>query len=169
MIMTNSNMKPGAFVVELPSASQDPHNFYKREFVKEVLDIRRKYPNFTVAGIDDPAVRRGIEHASHNNLITVGTAKTHDVEWVERRSFACEKGYNPVYNLVSDYTKVVNKLKDYAEKNYGYTSFNLDNGTTVVIHKNFIKIGYKVVYFNEFRELVGLTPNDIRRIYNNLR
>ena len=73
------------------------------------------------------------------------------------------------YKSMKPYTKVVNKLKDYAEKNYGYTSFNLDNGTTVVIHKNFIKIGYKVVYFNEFRELVGLTPNDIRRIYNNLR
>ena len=167
--MTKNNMKPGAFVVEIPSANRDPHNFYKRELFNEILKVRRDYPGFKVAGIDDPSVKRGIEHATNNNLITVGTAKNHDVEWVERAGFACEKGYNPVYDLISDFSTVKSKLRAYAEKNHGTKEFNLSNGSTVVIHRNFIKIGYKVVYFNEFKELMGLTPDDIRLIYNDLK
>ena len=66
--MTKNNMKPGAFVVEIPSANRDPHNFYKRELFNEILKVRRDYPGFKVAGIDDPSVKRGIEHATMHLL-----------------------------------------------------------------------------------------------------
>ena len=166
--MTNNKTK-FAFVVELPSADRDPQNFYKRGFVEELLKTRAQYPTFTIAGIDAPDVRRGIEFASNGNLLTVGTAKTHDAEWVERPNFAREKGYEPVFDLVKDWKKVTDRLKKYAEEVHGNTIVDLSGGRKAIIHRDFIKIGYKCYSYAEFGGMFGLTPNDIKTIYFNLK
>ena len=170
------NTKKLSFVVTLPNKADDPNNFYKEGLVKEIMKIRENYPGFTVAGIDRPDVRRGIEFASNNHAITIGTAKKHDVEWVERPNYMREKGYAPIFDIRKDWTKVVNRLKAYAEEHYGATTVNLSAGREAIIHRNFVKIGYKVYSYNELRGLalvgplaVHLTPADIRALYFNLK
>lgn len=158
-----------SFVVELPTKNEDPRNFYKRGLLEEVLKIRNEYPGFTVAGIDAPDVKRGVEHASHGNLLTVGTAKTHDVEWVERPNYAREKGYNPVLDIRKDWKEITTKLKAYAEDKYGATEVTLSGGRRAIIHRDYIKIGYKLYSYAEFAEVYGLTPADIKTLYFNLK
>jgi hypothetical protein len=163
------NNKNHSFAVALPTKNEDPNNFYKTGLVEEILKVRNQYPGFTVAGIDDPVVKRGIEHASHGNLLTIGTAKTHDVEWVERPNYAREKGYAPVLDIRKDWSKIVARLKKYAEEHHGATEVTLSGGRRAIIHRDFIKIGYKLYTYADFAAVTGLTPADIKTLYFNLK
>ncbi len=155
--MDNNKFK---FVVELPSKTVDPNGFYKKELVNQIM---KKYTNLTVAGIDAPDVKRGIQHAGPGNLITFGTAKTHDVEWVERPNYAREKGYNPVFDLVKDWTKVLDRIDAFSKEKarmkeaelrararfvtpayVSGSSFYIGNDK-VTVYDNFIKVGYTLV------------------------
>ena len=133
-------MNKNAFAIELPALNVDPQGFYKKGLV-EIL-TSDKYKKLTIAGIDLPTVIRGIQHAGPGNLITIGTAKNHDVEWIERPNFAREKGYNPVYDLVADWKTVTNKLDVYYNekypKNYNFTGAY---GANVQVFDGFVKIG----------------------------
>jgi len=169
MINTSNAPKKNSFAVVLPSKSEDPQNFYKKGFIEEVLKVRRDYPGLTVAGIDNPDVRRGIEYATNDHLMTVGTAKHHDINWVERANYAREKGYKPVYNLIENWNEVVADLKKYAETHYGSTTVRLSGGRVAIIHRDFIKVGYKCYPYATFGAALGLTPGDVKDLYNNLR
>jgi len=158
-----------SFAVELPNASTDPNFLYKKELLKH---IESNYPNMTVSGQNPPAVRRGVNHASYGNLLTFGTSKTHDIEWVERPSYACEKGYTPVYNLTKDWNKITRKLKELNDELYP-ENLHLSNGTEVEFHKNFVKVGYKRVSYDNVRFKVTLASlifsnEDIEAMYFNL-
>jgi len=162
--MTKAN---NSFAVEIPSKQVDPNNFYKKELLNL---IAKKYPELTVSGKVPPMVARGVEYASHGNLLTFGTAKTHDVEWVERPSFACEKGYAPVYNLVKDWDKITNRLEKLYNELYP-RGLRLSNGMDVEFHKNFVKVGYQRVSYDRVNVLsvrsLGfyLTNDDIVNMY----
>ncbi len=164
--MTKAN---NSFVVEIPNVSTDPNFLYKKELLKH---IEANYPHMTVSGKTPPVVRRGVDQASYGNLITFGTSKTHDIEWVERPAYACEKGYAPVYNLVKDWNKITNRLAQLNDELYP-SNLNLSNGTEVEFHKNFVKVGYKRVSYNDVRFKVTLASlifsnEDIEAMYFNL-
>jgi hypothetical protein len=172
-------MDNNAFVVELPSLTQDKNGFYKKGLMDLVIN---KYPWLTVAGIDDPTrlksgrELRGVEYAGAGNVITFGTAKSHDVNWIQRPDYAREKGYNPVYNLLKDWNTITSKLhtfamakKPVAKPTCGcyYTSGNsfFVDGQKVEIFDNFIKIGYNIIPRNlTSRELYAYTPATIKQI-----
>jgi len=164
-----SNTKELSFAIELPTTTADPKNFYKKGLMKVITDIRKDYPGFTVAGIDAPVVKRGIEFASNGNLITVGTAKTHDVEWVERTNYARSKGYNPVLDVITDWDKIVARMTAYAELHHGAKEVNLGGGRVAIIHRNFVKIGYKCYNYRTVAAAEGLTVKDIEAIYRATR
>lgn len=142
--MTKAN---NSFAVEIPSRDTDPNLFYKKELLAL---IAKKYPNFTIAGKVPPTVRRGVEYASHGNLLTFGTSKTHDVEWVERPGFACEKGYAPILNLVKDWNKITARLEALNNERYP-AKLKLSNGTEVEFFDNFVKVGYNRVSYADVR------------------
>jgi hypothetical protein len=142
--MTKAN---NSFAVEIPSRDTDPNLFYKKELLAL---IAKNYPEFTVSGKTPPVVRRGVEHASYGNLLTFGTSKTHDVEWVERTGYACEKGYAPVYNLVKDWKKITSRLEDLNNERYP-AKLRLSNGLDVEFFDNFVKVGYNRVSYSDIR------------------
>ena len=159
------------FAVELPTLANDPRGFYK----KGLVDIlTKRYTNLTVAGLDNPDVKRGIQYAGPGSLLTFGTAKNHDVNWVERPDYAREKGYKPVYDLIKDWSTVVSKISAFsAEKarieeearraefaranayrmSYVYARpvatdalyITYVDGIKVQVFSNFIKVGYTVI------------------------
>ena len=127
----------------------------------------------TVSGKVPPRVARGVEYASHGNLLTFGTSKTHDVEWIERPSYACEKGYSPVYNLVSDWNKITDRLEKLNEERYP-SRLRLSNGMEVEFFKNFVKVGYNRVEYKDFYRTstfatILLTASDIEALYFSLQ
>lgn len=143
------------FIVQLPTAAQDTTGFYKREFLGAV---QKKYPWLTIAGLDAPFttpkgnVINGVQYAGAGNLITVGTARQHDVNWVKRAAFACEKGYNPVYDLVKDWNTVMGKLETYAmnrkpaPRYYGNTY--VVNRNTAVVRDVRVTVTNDFIYIN---------------------
>ncbi len=159
---TNNN-----FAVEL--SANDVRGFYKKGLMDRIIN---NYPWLTVAGIDAPYTTpggksiTGVEYAGAGNVLTFGTAKQHDVNWVRRPDYVREKGYAPVYDIVKDWTTIVNRLdafardrkpapayrcnpcancpfakKDNSTSNYFY----LSDGTKVTVFDNFIKIGYTII------------------------
>ena len=164
-------MEKFKFAVELPTLANDPRGFYKKGLVDIILN---RYKNLTVAGIDNPDVKRGIEYAGPGNLITFGTAKNHDVNWVARPDYAREKGYKPVYDLIKDWNTIVSKISAFsAEKKRiedekrraeearlrsmyrntyvysGYAEKAIEtiyvDGIKVQVFPSFIKVGYTVI------------------------
>ena len=81
------------FAVELPTRAQDPSGFYKKGLIEK---LTKNYLWLTVAGLDAPHTLkngrelRGVDHAGPGSVITFGTAKNHDVNWVERPDYARE-------------------------------------------------------------------------------
>lgn len=105
------------FFVELPSYSNDNTGFYKRTLINK---IQKDYPWLTLAGLDDPYYTNkgnkinGVQDAGPGNIMTFGTAKYHDVNWVRRATYATEKGYVPILNPVTNWNTVANKLHTFA-------------------------------------------------------
>ena len=144
------------FAVELPTRAQDPSGFYKKGLIDKVT---KQYPWLTVAGLDAPFKLkngrdlRGVDYAGPGSVITFGTAKNHDVNWVERPDYAREKGYTPVYNLVKDWSSVVSRLDAFAKAKKPvyrptYKSSSVSyyvGGSVVEVFDNFIKIGYNII------------------------
>lgn len=133
-------MNANAFIFTLPSLSNDTQGFYKKGLIDVITSD--KFKKLTIAGIDLPKVIRGIQEAGPGSIITVGTAKNHDIEWIERPDYAREKGYNPVYDLVSDWTKIMNKLEVYYNAKYPNNySFTGTYGKSIQVFDGFVKIG----------------------------
>ena len=139
-------MNKNSFVIELPSADRDPNGFYKKGLIN--LLTSDEYTKLTVAGMDKPFYTntgkeiRGIDYAGPGKVITIGTAQNHDVNWIDRVDFAREKGYNPVYDLISDWKTITKKLDVYYNekypKNYNFTG---TYGANVQVFDGFVKIG----------------------------
>lgn len=146
------------FAVILPSKSADTTGFYKKGLVDRVLN---NYPWLKVAGVDSPYYTkngryiRGVDHAGPGNVLTFGTAKNHDVNWVERPDYVREKGYTPVYDLVKDWNTVINRLDAFAKSRKPaprYSDFYSTGcnkycicGVPVEVFDNFYKIGYNII------------------------
>lgn len=155
------------FAVELPSLVNDPRGFYKKGLVDM---ITKRYPNLTVAGLDNPDVKRGIQYAGPGSLITFGTAKNHDINWVERPDYAREKGYKPVYDLIKDWSTIATKIAAFSSEkarleeekrreearraaayriqyvyptNYLYSTYV--EGIRVDVYPTYIKVGNKTI------------------------
>ena len=105
------------FFVELPSYNRDNNGFYKRTLLNT---IEKKYPWLTVAGLDSPFktpkgnVINGVQNAGPGSLLTFGTGRQHDVNWVKRPSFAAERGYEPILNPITNWNTIMNKLDTFA-------------------------------------------------------
>lgn len=123
--------------------------FYRNRYLDKAREL-----GLTVAGEDYPRVRRGVLHASKGNAMTIGTAKNHDVEWIERLAFAAERGLSPIFDGVKDYHEAVGKMVKYAEEKYG---MRLSSGARVTFHKGFVKIGHTIIPNNELRTIVIMT------------
>ena len=158
--MDNKNK---TFAVQLPTADMDPRGFYK----KGLIDELNKYPWLTVAGMDDPFYTksgnfiRGINYAGPKNLITFGTAKDHDVNWIKREDFARTRGVAPVYDIIKDWSTVkdnINTFADvrkpapkpttrvgYASNSYFGTENLYINDTNVEVFSNYFKIGSTII------------------------
>ena len=149
-------MTKSTFVVQLPSIAQDKNYYYKKTFVKNIIT---KYPWLTIAGIDAPFTLksgrelRGIDHAGAEHLLTFGTAKNHDINWVQNANYACGRGYNPVYNLLTDWNKIESELAafaaarkpapKYVTRETGSSFYA--GGQKVEVYDNFFKIGYNII------------------------
>ena len=144
--MTNKNSFGVSFENNFPNETS---TFYKNR----ILDKARNL-GLTISGEDSPWVRRGMSHCGKGNVLTVGTAKTHDVEWIERLSYAAEKGIAPIYNSVTDYNEIIGKLVKYADDKYGV---RLSSGARVSFHKGFIKIDHYIIPNTEVYKIYVLT------------
>lgn len=120
-------------------------DFYKKRVMEHINEL-----GLSVAGEDFPPVRSGVEEAGYGNLLTVGTAPNHDIEWIRRPEFACEKGYKPVYDIVKDYNDIVKGLIRYAEEK---NTINLKYGGKVTFHDGFIKVGTEIVTYDELYKI----------------
>jgi hypothetical protein len=169
-----------SFAVRLADRNTDPNNFYKERLLNYV---KTHFPKFTIAGENPPPVGRGVEYASHGNALTFGTAKTHDVEWVERPEYLCEKGYAPIYDIVKDWNKITERLGQLYAERYPAPR-RLSNGMEVEYFKNFVKVGYNRVSYSDLDTILALyygiapkvkvttitfTNDDVREMYFNLR
>jgi hypothetical protein len=171
-----------SFAVALAAGSTG--KFYKQGLIEKL----NKYPWLTAAGLDSPFYTpsgreiRGIEHAGESNLLTFGTAKSHDVNWVKRPDFAREKGYAPVYDIVKDYGTILAKLDAFAQArkpkpvyNPYYTTYNTTTyggptvlyvaGQKVEVYDNFVKVGYNIIPRNaSARTFSTYTPAQLETI-----
>ena len=118
--MTNNK-----FAVVLPSRTLDTNGFYKQGLVDLLLN---KFTWLTIAGFDEPDVKHGIEYAGPGSLLTFGTAKNHDVNWIKRPDYARGRGIVPIYDLVKDYNTVIAAITAFANARkprpvYNYNSY----------------------------------------------
>ena len=163
-------MSKDKFAVVLPTSQLDNSGFYKSGLMTKIIN---KYPWLTVAGLDEPTrlksgrLLRGVNMAGAGNVITFGTAKNHDVNWIERADYAREKGIAPVYDLIKDWNTVIAKLDAfaiarkpkpvyrnvYSSNCYGCSYYNQAatgsvfyvGGQKVEVFDGFIKIGYNII------------------------
>jgi len=177
------------FAVVLPSAQLDNTGFYKKGLMDKIIN---KYPWLTVAGLDEPSylqsgrALRGVEFAGAGNVITFGTAKSHNVNWIERADYAREKGIAPVYDLIKDWNTVVSKLDAFAIARkpapayrntcYGCSGCSYYNsqptgskfyvgGQLVEVFDGFIKIGYNIIPRTaSVSSFYGFTPAQLRTV-----
>lgn len=146
--MTKNNKN--SFVISFENTyNATTATFYRNR----ILDKAREL-GLTVAGEDYPRVKRGVMHMSKGNAMTIGTAKNHDVEWIERLSFAAERGLNPIFDGVTEYNEVVGRMVKYAEDKYG---MKLSSGARVTFHKGFVKIGATIIPNSELRTILIMT------------
>jgi hypothetical protein len=82
------------------------HLSEKYPYLKELVR-QAQNNNLTVSGDGTAPVKGGdIREASKGSIITFGTSKNFDVNWIRRDQYACQKGVTPVYDVVKDWTKV---------------------------------------------------------------
>lgn len=122
-------------------------DFYKRQFLQNARDL-----GLTISGENPPRVKSGIEEAGHGNILTVGTSSKHDVEWIRRPQYACEKGRTPVLDIVDDWNEVNRLLLRYFEEKY---QMKLRSGATATVHDGFVKIGTEIVTFDELKKILN--------------
>jgi hypothetical protein len=144
------------FTVELPSREIDPTGIFKKDLVNSIFN---EYPWLSVNGVDEPFAGKGVNYAGPNNVITFGTSKTHDVDWLRSADYARSKGYGPIYNYKNWY-KVLDKLDTFAKNrnpyktdSYTYTpkensyviSFEKYYSPRVEVYRDFILVGNTVI------------------------
>ncbi len=120
--------------------------FYFNEFLREA---RKR--NLTISGEDYPIVRRGIEKICLGHTMTVGTSGTHDIDWIERDGFVCERGLKPIFDLVEDWNVIVKKLADYAESK----GLRTLRGTKITFHAGFVMVGDEIIPNEDFAKIVA--------------
>lgn len=146
--MTNSK----AFVINMTKPigstveNERTYKFYAEQLKKTVREM-----GLTIAGEDFPPVTSGYDLADFGNLLTIGTARNHDVNWVRRPTYACEKGYKPVLNLIEDWNLIQKKLAEYYADKY---ELRLRSGAKVSFHDGFVKIGTEIITYDELFKVV---------------
>ena len=166
------------FFVALPSYATDNTGFYKQAILDKV---RKEYPWITVAGLSDPYRTpkgnyiNGVQNAGPGNLLTFGTGKFHDVNWVRRPEYATERGYEPIIDPVKNWNTLVNKLHTFAmnrKPSYTYASSNtyaLGNdryvigGNKVTITDDFVYVGAKALPRTVTRDSYYSLSTPVRR------
>ena len=134
-----------SFVVVLNNRNSRTDEYYTAMLLKKARGL-----GLTIAGEDWPDVRHGVEYAGTGNVLTFGTAKNHDVDWVRRPEYIAEKGYKPVYYIVEDWNTINTSLDKYADEKYG---MRLSNGKRVTFHKDFVKIGTDIYTNREIGQI----------------
>lgn len=146
------------FFVQIPTSNIDSANYYKRALIEK---IQKQHPHLTIAGLDRPFYTdkgnyiKGVDYAPAGSLITFGTAKYHDVNWVKNPEYAAKKGYAPVYDLLNDWNTIDQKLRTFANNRkpiqkttnkYSYqvaTNRYVVNGSNVTVTDNFVYVDNK--------------------------
>lgn len=157
-----------------------------RIYKQALIDtINKKYPYLSMAGLDAPFYTnsgreiRSIEYAGSNNYLTFGTSKTHDVNW-SNNSYSEYPGYVPAFDIIKDWSRIVNKLDAFAQakkakNSYSNTYYQHSTGDVVYvggqkveIYDAFIKIGLHIISRNinrlNYRLLSPIQLNVIREI-----
>ena len=147
--MTNDN-----FFVALPSYNVDNTGFYKQAVINR---IRTNYPWLTVAGLSNPTVTpkgnhiNGVQNAGPGNLLTFGTGKFHDVNWVRRPEYATERGYEPIIDPVKNWNTLVDKLHNFAmNRKPVYNSYRSSSNTYALGNDRFVIGGNNVTITDDF-------------------
>jgi hypothetical protein len=85
-------------------------------YAQEILDIAQR-KGLTVSG--DGSARstgRNIEEILPNEILTFGTSKRFDVNFISRPSYAKKNNLVPVYDVVKDYRKVIEAINEMADE-----------------------------------------------------
>lgn len=157
------------FAVQLPK-----DRIYKQALMATLTE---KYPWITVAGLDAPFTTntgrniRGVQYAGYGDYLTVGTAKSHDVNWTSDLSYIKAPGIVPVFDLKRDFNTVMRNFAILAEarkpKYPTRTNSNLIfvGGKAVEIYDNFIKVGNTIVpRFADESTFARYTTIELKRI-----
>jgi hypothetical protein len=157
------------FAVRFPSPSIDKRGEFKKALMNIILE---NHPHLSVAGLDEPEydrfgrLIRSVEYAGPKNILGFGTSDDHDISFINRREDFLNNLNTPLYNLESDWNKVMSKLERFskeretsecsgcpfasickqtrAPKYNEAPSFDL-SGIKVTVFGNFIKIGNTLV------------------------
>lgn len=153
-----SKMKENAFAVVLTGKTTSTTDYYLAVLVEKCQKA-----GLTVTGIDTPPyVKRGIEHATTGHVLTVGGSKTHDVDWIERAAYACEKGYNPIFtDIVGQWKDINNQLDAYIESNAKtYIDFN-GSKREIEVYDNFVIVRGRNAYEDDLK----LSRKTVKQMY----
>lgn len=171
------------FFVQVPTMNQDSAGYYKRALIEK---IQRQYPHLTIAGLDAPFHTpkgnyiKGVDYAPAGSLLTFGTAKHHDVNWVRNPEFAAKKGYTPVYDMIKDWENIDSKLRTFANNRrpvqtyrsrYSYQTGNnsyVVNGSNVTVTDNFVFIDNKAYPRRLTETSYRAMPVASRRVIENI-
>jgi hypothetical protein len=147
------------FAVQLPTSREDRFGFKKIAFVETMIKF---FPWLTVAGIDSPftingKTIKGIDYAPAGTVLTFGTSKTHDVNWIENVNYLKDADRIPTYDLNTESIGALKHLQMFAEsikpktpsKNNYYSTYSrcllCSNLIDVEEFASCTKIGYNII------------------------
>jgi len=148
------------FTVTLPTKKQDRFGLKKTAFVETIIE---GCPWLTVAGTDAPFKNtlgksiKGIDYAPAGSVLTFGTSKTHDVNWIEDLSYLKDGYKMPNYNLMTETAGALKHLTLFALNNAKQTTKSNDrysesykcplcgNITDVEEFASCTKVGYTII------------------------
>jgi hypothetical protein len=128
---------------------------YVRELVRQAQEL-----GLTVSGDGTAPVKGGdIREVAKGGLITVGTSKNFDVNWIKRDGYFTSKKIAPVYDIVKDWNKIEKAMKQFADQK---KSVNLNDGTTVRFHSRFMVVDGKVIPYDRNKIVVEMPAMILR-------
>ena len=103
--MTN---KSNHFIISTNNAiDQGTLSFYVEELLEFASQIGLSYKRF-------PFAMYGVQDIEVGHYISVGTSQEFDIDYITRKGYITENGYQPVYDLINDFNEIKKALLKYA-------------------------------------------------------